>query len=171
MIYRNQQLDKSKSNSCDRIPPPPPVILREPDYYPSLNSSPQSLRNYNIVDDTKFSIPPLPPNLGNNQFCSWNISNIFPNKKWPKGFRRQSLSSLHSQSSIKSYNSVRSQTSHRNYRFSHCQKRPDFYRKASSPLDSMSQNYIPNHLPNSSHLRTKCSNTRCGTGSKIRSVS
>jgi len=150
LINKNQQMAKGEQ-TCDRIPPPP--ILGEPQYYPSLESSPHSYRNLSLSDKPKFPFVPAVP-----------LSNL--------GSRRQSLSSMQSQSSIKSYSSMRSQNSFRNYRPNHCQKRQEFYRKVSSPLDSFNNNnqiYIPNHLPNSSHMRTKCSNSRCGSGSKIKS--
>lgn len=98
------------------------------------------------------------------------------------GSRRQSFSSLPSQSSIKSVSSVRSQHSYRNLyqhdrsNHGHLSKAGvrgghDTYRKASSPLER-SSGYLPNHLPDhSNHIRAKCSNTRCGTNSKVKSVS
>lgn len=167
LINKNNQM--AKSEQCDRIPPPPPVILCEQQYYPSLESSPHSYRNLSLSEKAKFPFIPVLP-----------FSNL--------GSRRQSFSSLQSQSSIKSCSSMRSQSSFRNYRSSmgHCQQHPkhrhhDFYRKASSPFDGFhrqhatinnnDQSFIPNHIPNnvSSHMRTKCSNSRCGSGSKIKS--
>ncbi|KAH9398440.1 hypothetical protein TYRP_019088, partial [Tyrophagus putrescentiae] len=157
LINKNQQMAKNEQAACERLPPPPPVILSEPQYYPSLESSPHSYRNLSLNEKAKFPFVPTIP-----------FSNL--------GSRRQSLSSLQSQSSIKSYSSMRSQSSIRNY---HCPRpRPEFYRnfrKASSPCDSYTHAnnvnqtaFMANHLPSSS-MRTKCSNSRCGSGSKVKS--
>ncbi|UXI17787.1 nuclear pore complex protein Nup98-Nup96-like [Sarcoptes scabiei] len=153
LMRKNKKLSKNDQQTpfCDMILPPPPVILptsRPNNHYnstrefrkSSIQSTPPThhspfrhsikisqqatefvaqddhqIRTKSSIDNeidsndnNDFVVPPLPPNIG-DKFTD---------------FRRQSFSSLRSQSSLKSLSSFRSQHSDRNQMFNnlhHCQ--------------------------------------------------
>ncbi len=69
---------KNEQAACERLPPPPPVILSEPQYYPSLESSPHSYRNLSLNEKAKFPFVPTIPfsNLGKSQFFAYLLMTV-----------------------------------------------------------------------------------------------